>query len=214
MSTFFRTLSGLLLIFFFLNMEFIELGTRLGLKDEDLREFDKNKETEKFERDERAAEREVRKIEKEIELETIKRETELQRQKNSEIAAASASVSSQAKLPKLPVFEETNDCIDSYLQRFERFAFNAKWEESIWAINLSTLLKGKTLDVYSRLPAGEALNYRCLKQALLKRFQLTEEGFHSKFRNSKPEQEVIKGSENIGADFLSRHVADRLVLSA
>lgn len=64
MSTFFRTLSGLLLIFFFLNMEFIELGTRLGLKDEDL---------------------------KEIELETIKRETELQRQKNSEIAAASAS---------------------------------------------------------------------------------------------------------------------------
>lgn len=157
MSTFFRTLSGLLLIFFFLNMEFIELGTRLGLKDEDL---------------------------KEIELETIKRETELQRQKNSEIAAASASVSSQAKLPKLPVFEETNDCIDSYLQRFERFAFNAKWEESIWAINLSALLKGKALDVYSRLPAGEALNYRCLKQALLKRFQLTEEGFRSKFRNS------------------------------
>lgn len=181
MSTFFRTLSGLLLIFFFLNMEFIELGTRLGLKDEDL---------------------------KEIELETIKRETELQRQKNSEIAAASASVSSQAKLPKLPVFEETNDCIDSYLQRFERFAFNAKWEESTWAINLSALLKGKALDVYSRLPAGEALNYRCLKQALLKRFQLTEEGFPSKFRNSKPEQEVIKGSENIGADFLSRHVAE------
>lgn len=130
----------------------------------------------------------VRKIEKEIELETIKRETELQRHRNSEIAAANASISSQAKLPKLPVFEETNDCIDSYLQRFERFASNAKWEESIWAINLSALLKGKALEVYSRLPAGEALNYRCLKQALLKRFQLTEEGFHSKFRNSKPEQ--------------------------
>lgn len=40
MSTFFRTLSGLLLIFFFLNMEFIELGTRLGLKDEDLKEIE------------------------------------------------------------------------------------------------------------------------------------------------------------------------------
>ncbi|XP_062575090.1 uncharacterized protein LOC134236976 [Saccostrea cucullata] len=95
---------------------------------------------------------------------------------------------SRAKLPKLPVFEESKDCIDSYLQRFERFAANAKWEESIWAINLSALLKGKALEVYSRLPASQALNYRTLKQALLKRFQLTEEGFHSKFRTSKPDQ--------------------------
>lgn len=47
-----------MLILCFLNMEFIELGTKLGLKDDDLREFVKNKETEKFERDERAAERE------------------------------------------------------------------------------------------------------------------------------------------------------------
>lgn len=46
----------------------------MNLKDDDLREFVKNKETKKFKRDERAAEREVRKIEKEIELETIKRE--------------------------------------------------------------------------------------------------------------------------------------------
>ena len=48
-------------------------------------------------------------------------------------------------------------------------------------------LRGKALEVYSRLPVSEALNYRSLKQALLKRFQLTEEGFHSKFRTSKPD---------------------------
>lgn len=168
MFIFFCMLSGLLFIFFFLNMEFIELGIRLGLKDEDLREFDKNKEIEKFERDERVVEREVCKIEKEIELEMIKREIELQRQKNLEIVVVSVFVLSQVKFFKLLVFEEINDCIDFYLQRFERFVFNVKWEEFIWVINFSVLLKGKVLDVYFRLFVGEVFNYRCLKQVLLK----------------------------------------------
>jgi hypothetical protein len=35
---------------------------------------------------------------------------------------------------------------------------------------------------------SDALNYTYSKQVLLKRFQLTEEGFHTKFRVSKPEQ--------------------------
>ncbi|XP_062570645.1 uncharacterized protein LOC134232676 [Saccostrea cucullata] len=195
-------------------MEFVQLGERLGLTGEDLREFVDKKEKEKFERDERAVEREARKIEREIELETIKRETELQKYRNSEITAVNAEAmaqvsNSRAKLPKLPVFEESKDCIDSYLQRFERFAANAKWEESIWAINLSALLKGKALEVYSRLPASEALNYRALKQALLKRFQLTEEGFHSKFRTSKPDQERHPGNvedmSNLADQFIEAH---------
>ena len=62
-------------------MEFIQIGEKLGLIGEDLRTFIETKEREKFERDERAAEREARKIEKEIELEIIKRETELQKYK-------------------------------------------------------------------------------------------------------------------------------------
>ena len=55
-------------------MEFVELGERLCLKETELREFVDKKELEKFERDERAADREARKIEREIELERIKRE--------------------------------------------------------------------------------------------------------------------------------------------
>ena len=118
------------------------------------------------------------------------RETELHRIKNAELAVENAVQNSKprAKLPKLPVFEENKDCIDSYLQRFERFATNAGWTDTIWAIHLSALLKGKALEVYSRLPVSEASSYKDLKLALLKRFQLTEEGFHSKFRSSKPEQ--------------------------
>lgn len=169
-------------------MEFVTMGERFGLKGNDLQDFVEKKEREQFERMERVAEREARKIESEIELEKIKRETELHRVKSGELASCSGLASqSLAKLPKLPPFDESKDCIDSYLQRFERFASCAKWDKSSWAMNLSALLTGKALEVYSRLPVAEALKYESLKGALLKRFQLTEEGFRLKFRSSRPE---------------------------
>ncbi len=49
-------------------------------------------------------------------------------------------------------------------------------------------LKGKALDVYSRLAIEEATNYDSLKDALLKRFHLTAIGFRQKFREIRAEQ--------------------------
>jgi hypothetical protein len=170
-------------------MEFVQVGERLGLTGKELQDYVEKRGIEAFERNERAAEREARKIEKEIELERVKLETEAMKVKSGELSISASGLASQsiAKLPRLPPFDDSKDCIDSYLQRFERFAHNAKWKEPQWAINLSALLQGKALEVYSRLPVSDALNYNYLKQALLKRFQLTEEGFHTKFRASKPE---------------------------
>ena len=75
--------------------------------------------------------------------------------------------------------------MDAYFKRFERFAKNAKWPAEEWATNLSTFLQGKALEVYSPLSTEDANDYEKLRDALLKRYQLTEEGFHQKFRNSK-----------------------------
>lgn len=61
--------------------------------------------------------------------------------------------------------------MDAYLKRFEGFAESAEWDRSCWAINLSALLQGTALDVYSRLSSSEALDYGIL----LKRFHFTEE---------------------------------------
>ena len=77
--------------------------------------------------------------------------------------------------------------MDAYLKRFEKFANNAKWPAEEWATNLSTLLQGKALEVYSRLSTEDANDHEKLCEALLKRYQLTEEGFRQKFRNSKQE---------------------------
>jgi hypothetical protein len=90
--------------------------------------------------------------------------------------------------PKMPAFEEEKDDLDSYLFRFERYALTQHWEKKDWAVCLSTLLKGKALEVYGRLPGDDALDYDTLKDALLRRFQLTEDGFKHKFRNTRPEK--------------------------
>ena len=92
-----------------------------------------------------------------------------------------------ATMPKLRQFIDGQDDLDSYLQMFERFAKRKKWNESIWVTSLSALLTGKALDVYSTMPKTAAVDYKELKEALLKRYDLTENGFRVRFRNSKPE---------------------------
>ena len=49
------------------------------------------------------------------------------------------------------------------------------------------LLKGKALDVYALMPVEEALNYDMLKAALLKRYELTEEGFKRRYKRCRPD---------------------------
>ena len=87
----------------------------------------------------------------------------------------------------MPPFIENKDDLDAYLKRFERYARSQGWDEDDWSINLSALLTGKALEVYSRLSSGDANNYNTLKSALLKRFLLTADGFRLKLRTAKPE---------------------------
>ncbi|XP_061193708.1 uncharacterized protein LOC133201936 [Saccostrea echinata] len=130
-------------------------------------------------------------LEKQIQLESAKAEAlalEINSKHQSAPMSPDVSVQSRAKLPKLPPFNDQRDCIDAYLQRFERFAENAKWSKDTWSINLSALLTGTALEVYSRLSPGDAFDYDKLKCSLLQRFRLSEEGFREKFRSSKPEK--------------------------
>ena len=91
------------------------------------------------------------------------------------------------KAPRMPHFDEERDFMDSYLSRFERFAESQKWKRDDWATCLSALLKGRALDVYARLPPEQANDYEHLKEALLKRYRLSAEGFKTRFRSSKPD---------------------------
>jgi len=91
------------------------------------------------------------------------------------------------KVPKMPYFEEERDFMDSYLCRFERFAETQKWKREHWAMYLSALLKGRALDVYSRMPPEQAGDYDRLEDALLKRYLLSADCFKKRFLSAKSE---------------------------
>ena len=194
--------------------KFLEAGKGFGLTGKELLEFvekrdaiarEDEKERQKQEREERMQAKEFK--HKELEMQQNKEQSVLKLQlveKQIELAKINAHKEHKeektvtvndmkAKLPKLPAFCDGKDNMDAYLKRFERFAKNAKWPETEWATNLSALLQGKALEVYSRLSAEDAVVYEKLRDALLKRYQLTEEGFRLKFRNSRQEMGETAG---------------------
>ncbi|XP_073238079.1 uncharacterized protein [Porites lutea] len=174
-----------------------EKEERHRLLEEDRRKEEEEKEErrrrEDEERETRRQERELRKLELEADLlkqreaiETAKREHELelarlaQGRNDTERAEVRED---RAKAPKLPSFVDGKDDLDAYLQRFERFAATATG----WASKLSALLSGRAIEVYSRLSEEAAQDYERVKLALMKRYDLTEDGYRRKFRVSKPE---------------------------
>ena len=91
--------------------------------------------------------------------------------------------------PKLPHFDDSKDNVDSYLRRFERYAQLQNWPPEEWALYLSALLKGKALEVYSRLTEQDAKDYGRLKAALLRKYELTVEGFRRRFYDARRDRD-------------------------
>jgi len=90
------------------------------------------------------------------------------------------------KAPKMPYFDEDKDFMDSYLNRFEQFATSQMGPIHMGVVP-SALLRGRALDVYSMIAKDDVNDYEKLKFALLKRYQLTADGFRKRFRTSRPE---------------------------
>ena len=128
---------------------------------------------------------------KRVDLEAVEAELEMKR---LELSVATPGTPQEpksdqsARALKLPAFNKNTDKMDGYLERFERFAKNNKWQEDVWATRLSALLTGKSLEFYSRLSREETDDYRMLKLALLRHYDYTEEGYRRKFRGCKPEE--------------------------
>ena len=164
--------------------KWVEIGKDIGLKGTELMEFVRGRE--KVERDDRAQKMDLAKAEREAYETQLKiRELEL---KSGKEQKHDAKAKPTGKIPKLPVFQDDKDDLDSYLNRFERYAESQSWPKQNWAINLSALLTGKALSVYSRIPTDEADDYYALKVALFKQYNLTEDGFRAKFRQARPDK--------------------------
>ncbi|GFO20030.1 hypothetical protein PoB_004653500 [Plakobranchus ocellatus] len=89
---------------------------------------------------------------------------------------------------KIILGPNTRNCLtfDIWLTRFERFAESNGWSREKWSLSLCALLTGRALDCYERLSAEQAKDYDKVKEALLKWYDLTEDGYRRKFRTCKP----------------------------
>jgi len=162
-------------------------------------EKQKERETEiELERERAEVEKEKTKqkeIEKEIELErerTKQKELDARNRDNADTGHDSGtrskhSVGAKPVYPKLPIFKEKQDDVDSYLYRFETHATALGWEKEKWVTYLSALLEGNALTLYHSLASNGEVAYDVLKENLLKKFQCTAEGFRKKFREAKPD---------------------------
>ena len=147
-------------------------------------EAQKEAEKEKAEVEKARLQVEQRKNDQEFELQKEKLRLEHEREINK---TKNKTADCMAKAPELPIFKDDKDHIDSYIERFERHATLQNWDKSNWALQISSLLTGRALDVYARLSSDKATDYQEIKAALLKNYNLTEEGYRTKFRMTKPE---------------------------
>ena len=144
------------------------------------------------------AEHEAKERKAAMELDQLKLELEAKR---LETAACPAGIAEElirrsagiARSAELLVFVGGRDDLDNYLLRFERYATVAGWEKEAWATQLTPLLSGSALEVYSRLLHDKAMDYERIELALLKRYNFTEFGYCRRFRDAEPE-----GQENPG----------------
>src|SRR5215469_11906778 len=101
---------------------------------------------------------------------------------------------------KIAPFNEEKDKIDIYLEKFERIAKESNWDENLWTGKLAPSLTARANDVYVNLNEEDSKNYEKLKEALLKKYNLTENGYKKKFKESKPEddEDTAQYIERIG----------------
>ena len=175
-----------------LNLEGQELQSFVNLREErearlqaEEREARRQAEDKAIERDERAAERELQKLTLQTEKAQAELETERVRSENS---ATPKTDNPSYRLPKIPVYNAAVDEMDPYLHRFEMYANNMNWSRQEMAGGLANLLTGQALNVLQGLTIEDAKNYSKIKEALLKRFQYTADGFRDRFRQCRPEQ--------------------------
>ncbi|XP_069971005.1 uncharacterized protein [Penaeus vannamei] len=166
-------------------LEILEKAQSLGLSGDLAHELIEKQH--QAEREERAAEREVKKMELEF------AEAEKRRAHELELAKIQSGPNGNHSNPhapmfeglRLPTFADGQDDLDSYLQRFERLAELHGWKVEDYHVYLGTCLRGQALKVYISLPDDIIKDYSRLKEALLRAYSVDADSYRRKFRESR-----------------------------
>ena len=102
-------------------------------------------------------------------------------QLQGEAAVRRAEQDKDVKLPKLT---ESDDIV-AYLTTFERVMKAYEVKEERWVFKLATNLVGKAQQAYAALGPEDAGSYKAVKEAILRRYDITEECYRQRFRLQK-----------------------------
>ncbi|XP_055891625.1 uncharacterized protein LOC129927279 [Biomphalaria glabrata] len=78
--------------------------------------------------------------------------------------------------------------MDAYLARFEVHAQATERPKTQWGSHLYTLSQGKALQACINFSKKDLEEYDKVKEVLMKRYNLTDDGYREKFHKAKPER--------------------------
>ena len=152
------------------------------LQQEQKREQERKEERERYEKErreereryERERQRELQRHEERFEQLELQRKEELKRLEN-------VMKLKEVNMTKL----NPTDDIENYLTTFERTAKTFEWPKEKWVVKLVPYLTGKAQAAYAAMSIAESNDYDKVKEAILKRYDITEETYRQRFRSVK-----------------------------
>ncbi|XP_055020344.1 uncharacterized protein LOC129411972 [Boleophthalmus pectinirostris] len=90
--------------------------------------------------------------------------------------------------PNLPILKPEDD-IEHFLITFERMAQVYRWPIDEWAVRLVPLLTGKARSAFVQMDIRHSNNYEKVKEAILAKYEITDETYRRRFRSLKIELE-------------------------
>ena len=103
---------------------------------------------------------------------------------NGDSGSAESGEYGKPREVRLQKLTETDD-IEHFLTMFERVANAYKWPDDVWVLRLAPLLTGKAQAAYANMDAAKSKEFEEVKQAILKRYNINEETYRQRFRNTK-----------------------------
>ena len=136
----------------------------------------------------------------------------------SEAVNRRAEGEKDVRVPKLTV----EDDIVAYLTMFERLMCAYEVKRERWAFKLAANLVGKAQQAYAALSVEDASSYDKLKEAILQRYDITEESYRQRFRttrkkNGESSRELVARLDDLALKWLKScknpaEVRDRIVM--
>ena len=107
-------------------------------------------------------------------------------QKQGEAAAVNAEKSKEREVRVAKLTD--SDDIEAYLTTFERQMQVYEIEKERWAFKLAPQLSDRAQQVYASMDAKDSSNYDILKEAILKRYDITDESYRRRFHAARLKQ--------------------------